>query len=103
MMNHVRYKSYQDLSVDVMSNKAKELDVRNIMQGLEEFANFMSFNANSNGLRILSVETVDQPDVSKQIPSSAEILDMKKHALKKHNAQQQELNKSLSFSDRQVH
>ncbi len=87
-----------------MSDKAKELDVRNIMQGLEEFANFMSFNANSNGLRILSVETVEQAiEPSVQI-STADILDMKKHALKKKkNAQQQSLNKSLSFSDRQVH
>jgi len=102
-MNTYRYKSYQDLSVDAMSDKAKELDVRNIMQGLEEFANFMSFNANSNGLRIISVETVEQSDVPEQMPSSAEILDLKKHTLKKTNSQQQDLNKSLSFSDRQVH
>jgi len=86
-----------------MSNKAKELDVRNIMQGLEEFANFMSFNANSNGLRIISVETVGQTIDHDKAPSSAEILDMKKHALKKNHARQQDLNKSLSFSDRQVH
>jgi len=86
-----------------MSNKAKELDVRNIMQGLEEFANFMSFNANSNGLRIISVETVEQPVDHEKMPSSAEILDMKQHAFKKNNARQQDLNKSLSFSDRQVH
>jgi len=102
-MNTYRYKTYQDLSVGVMSNKAKELEVRNIMQGLEEFANFMSFNANSNGLRILSVETVEQSDVRDEIPSSATILDLKKYALKKTIAKQQELNKSLSFTDRQVH
>ena len=86
-----------------MSNKAKELDARNIMQGLEEFANFMSFNANSNGLRILSVETVEQSIEQDGQSSTADILDMKKHSLKKKNAQQQSLNKSLSFSDRQVH
>ena len=86
-----------------MSNKAKELDARNIMQGLEEFANFMSFNANSNGLRILSVETIEQAVEPNNPPPTADILDMKKHALKKKNAQQQSLNKSLSFSDRQVH
>jgi hypothetical protein len=85
-----------------MSDKAKELDARNIMQGLEEFANFMSFNANSHGLRILSVETVEQAIQQDREPSSAEILDMKKHALKKRNPQQA-LNKSLSFSDRKVH
>jgi len=86
-----------------MSNKAKELDIRNIMQGLEEFANFTSFNASSNDLRIISVETVEQAVEHEKIASSAEILDMKQHSLRKKNAQQQSLNKSLSFSDRQVH
>jgi len=86
-----------------MSNKAKELDVRNIMQGLEEFANFMSFNANSNGLRILSVETVEQAVKQDAVTSTADILDLQKHAQQKKKAQQQSLNKSLSFSDRQVH
>jgi len=86
-----------------MSDKAKELDARNIMQGLEEFANFMSFNANSSGLRILSVETVEQAAEQSAQTSTADIVDMKQHAIRKKPRVQQSLNKSLSFSDRKVH
>ncbi|HAO25724.1 MULTISPECIES: hypothetical protein [unclassified Methylophaga] len=40
-----------------MKNKSLELDLRQIMQGLEEFATFMSYQSNYEGLRILKVET----------------------------------------------
>lgn len=40
-----------------MKNKALELDLRQIRQGLEEFATFMSYQSNYEGLRILKVET----------------------------------------------
>lgn len=39
------------------NKKPQELDARNIMEGLEEFATFASFNSNYSGMRILSVET----------------------------------------------
>lgn len=39
------------------TKQSQELDMRNIMQGLEEFANFMSFSGNHGHMRILSVET----------------------------------------------
>ncbi len=40
-----------------MKNKSLELDLRQILQGLEEFATFMSYQSNYEGLRILKVET----------------------------------------------
>lgn len=40
-----------------MTTRAEELEVRNIMQGLEDFASFMSYKSNYEGMRILSVET----------------------------------------------
>jgi len=40
------------------NKKAHELDARDILQGLEEFATFMSFQSNHGQMRILSVETV---------------------------------------------
>jgi len=87
-----------------MKNKAQELEVRNIMQGLEEFANFMSFNASDNGnLRILSVETVEQSSLQETSKQSAEVFDIKQRSAKKINSQLQSLNKSLSFNDRHVH
>lgn len=41
-----------------------ETDVRDIMQGLEEFATFMSYQSNYEGLRIISVESADSADPS---------------------------------------
>jgi|SRR5690554_1198161 len=43
--------------VNQMKNKALELNLRQIMQGMEEFATFMSYQSNYEGLRILKVET----------------------------------------------
>jgi len=42
-----------------LNNKARELDVRDIMQGMEEFATFTSFQASHSHMRILSVETAE--------------------------------------------
>jgi hypothetical protein len=39
------------------NKKSMELETRNIMEGLEEFATFASFNSNLSGMRVLSVET----------------------------------------------
>jgi hypothetical protein len=86
-----------------MKNKAQELEVRNIMQGLEEFANFMSFRSTSTGLRVLSVETVEQDIQRQQAHTNADILDIRQHIKNKQSSQQQSLNKSLSFVDRKTH
>lgn len=40
-----------------MKHKALELNLRQIMQGMEEFATFMSYKSNYEGLRILKVES----------------------------------------------
>lgn len=55
-----------------MTNKTLELEVRQIMQGLEEFATFMSYQSNYEGLRILKVETQDR--TAPQLPPDNVIL-----------------------------
>lgn len=40
-----------------MKTNSQELEIRNILQGLEEFATFMSYQSNYSALRIISVET----------------------------------------------
>ena len=45
------------------NKKSQELDARNIMEGLEEFATFASFNSNHSGMRILSVETAQPTEL----------------------------------------
>ncbi len=82
-----------------MKNKSQELDMRNIMQGLEEFATFMSYQSNSLGLRILSVETVAQ-DRATQVQEKAQVLTFNQ---RKHKPNQQDLKRALSFQDRLVH
>jgi len=82
-----------------MKNKSQELDMRNIMQGLEEFATFMSYQSNSLGLRIISVETVAQ-DRASQVKEKAQVLSLNQ---RKKVANSQDLKRALSFQDRQVH
>ena len=60
--------------MEFMNKKAQELELRNIMQGLEDFATFMSFKGNGTGLRILSVESVTQPDPVKTKNQTAQDL-----------------------------
>ncbi len=80
-----------------MSKKALELETRNILQGLEEFATFMSFNSDLAGMRILSVESVNRP-IEQRIPQQkADVITMPSdHSRAKKNNSQQ-LYKALSF------
>jgi hypothetical protein len=86
-----------------MRNKAQELELRTIMQGLEEFATFMSYRGNSQGLRIISVETVQQYHASQQqsekptLKAKADVVPITKPS------QEQSLRRSLSFNDRITH
>lgn len=79
-----------------MPKKALELETKNIMQGLEEFATFMSFDSDVSGMRILSVESVEH--ISKRVvpQKKAEVIAMpiKRTPKNRHN---QQLYKSLSF------
>lgn len=86
-----------------MNNKAQELELRNIMEGLEEFATFMSFKGNSAGLRILSVESVTQPADVKPNNRTAQIIKIPKPIAQSNLHLKQSLNKSLSFQDREYH
>lgn len=40
-----------------MKTSSQELELRNILQGLEEFATFISYQSDYSGLRIISVES----------------------------------------------
>jgi hypothetical protein len=57
-----------------MTTRAQELEVRNILQGLEEFASFMSYQSNYEGLRIISVES--NTETNESLPS-AQVLPFK--------------------------
>jgi hypothetical protein len=59
----------------------------------------MSYQSNSLGLRIISVETVAQ-DRASQVKEKAQILSLNQ---RKKVANSQDLKRALSFQDRQVH
>tara|TARA_R110000772_G_scaffold190371_1_gene301194 strand:- start:9 stop:269 length:261 start_codon:yes stop_codon:yes gene_type:complete len=86
-----------------MTKKAQELELRNIMQGLEEFATFMSFRGNSAGLRILSVESVTQSEPIKPKHQTAHVINIPQQTSQSNLRAKQALNKSLSFQDRELH
>ncbi|NQY27621.1 MAG: hypothetical protein HRT92_10680 [Piscirickettsiaceae bacterium] len=80
-----------------MKNNAQELEIVTIMQGLEEFATFMSYKGNNAGLRILSVTSIDKDIVIDQAKQSTDILVIQSHRIKKQNSQKQKITKSLSL------
>ncbi|MBL1322086.1 MAG: hypothetical protein COA63_013660 [Methylophaga sp.] len=80
-----------------MSKKALELETRNLMQGLEEFATFMSFDSDLSGMRILSVETVDIFSEKTVPQKKAEVISMPIKRSKAIKNNDQQLYKSLSF------
>jgi nitrate reductase NapAB chaperone NapD len=86
-----------------MKNKAQELELRNIMQGLEEFANFMSFKSNTTGLRVISVETVEQEMLREQIQSKADVVGIIKYSQQKPSHKQHLLNKSFALVEQKMH
>ena len=85
-----------------MKNKSQELELRNIMQGLEEFATFMSYQSNSLGLRILSVESVEQDRQRVESQHKADVLTFKQRDTPPIH-EHQTIQRSLAFQDRQMH
>jgi hypothetical protein len=83
--------------MEFMNKQSQELELRNIMQGIEEFATFMSFRGNSTGLRILSVESIDQPELAKPEKRKASLIKLSKLDAK------QTVNKALSFQNIEYH
>ncbi len=50
-----------------MKTSSQELEFRNILQGLEEFATFMSYQSDYAGLRIISVESASADNDSQNL------------------------------------
>ncbi|EMR13240.1 hypothetical protein MPL1_06079 [Methylophaga lonarensis MPL] len=61
-----------------MTKKWQELELRNIMQGLEEFATFISYRSHFGDMRVISVESVSSSDRQADNYHSADILAFRK-------------------------
>jgi hypothetical protein len=87
-----------------MTNKAKELDLQNVMEGLQEFATFMSYQSDYSNLKILSVESVEQARRRDAEPNrpKADVIPISKASLAK-TKEATNQHKSLRFFDKVVH
>lgn len=61
-----------------VSKKSQELEVRNIMQGMEEFANFMSLTGSHSEMRILSVETEQPTELPVKRPNRLRVVETRR-------------------------
>ncbi|MFW5451850.1 MAG: hypothetical protein ACKE9I_09635 [Methylophagaceae bacterium] len=90
--------------MEQLNKKTQELDLRNIMQGLEEFATFVSFQSNYSDLRIISVESVESEKQESTVKQRAQVHSIRKaqtHGTSENNPLTS--HKSLAFQDRQAH
>ena len=93
-----------EVFMDQLNKKAQELDLRNIMQGLEEFATFVSFQSNYSDLRIISVESVEADKQEVTVKQRAQVHSIRQPQTQAHSkASKQSVHKSLAFQDKQVH
>ncbi len=81
-----------------MKKKAQELDARTILQGLEEFATFMSFKGDSSGIRILSVETVNHSPYLASASPNDNVISLRRNK-ENRPSEHQSLSNILSTSD----
>jgi hypothetical protein len=84
-----------------MHSKHQELEIRTVLKGLEELATFMSFQSDCGGLRILSVETVEEAAQRELAEQSENVVSLqgKRPAV----GMPDTISKSLQFQDRLLH
>ena len=87
-----------------LNKKAQGLDLRNIMQGLEEFVTFVSFQSSYSDLRIISVESVESEQQVASIKQRAQVRSIRQPQTQADSKEyKQAVHKSLAFQDKQIH
>jgi len=82
-----------------MVNKALELDMLNIIQGIEEFATMMSYQSNYAGVRILSIESPADYARKEKAQRDADNVISFESRVYKHGSSATVVSKQLSFKD----
>ncbi|WP_438971123.1 hypothetical protein [Methylophaga sp.] len=59
-------------------DKQQELDCQQILEGVEEFATFMSYRSDCSGLRILSIETVEEAHMRELAEQNAKVVSIER-------------------------
>ena len=81
--------------------KQQELDCQHVLEGLEEFATFMSYRSDCSGLRILSIETAEQAALRELAEQNAKVVSIERRRSLKNRAVT--ISKELRFNDLNFH
>lgn len=80
-----------------MKHKSLELDLQMALEGMEELTHFIGHHSTSTGLRILSVETVEEAALREQAEKSANVVSLESR--RAHAAAPMPISRSLRFKD----
>lgn len=81
--------------------KQLELDCQQLLEGLEELATFMSYRSDCSGLRILSIETVEQAALREAAEQNAKVVSIERRRSLKNRCVT--ISKELRFNDLNFH
>jgi len=82
-------------------DKQQELDCQQTLEGLEELATFMSFRSDCSGLRILSIETVEEAELREHAEQHAKVVSIERRRSLKNRTVT--ISKELRFNDLNFH
>lgn len=83
-----------------MTDKSLELELRLVLEGMDELATMMSYRSDCVELRILSIETVEEARQRELAEKSANVITLESR--RQHNAPSA-IRNALRFQSRQFH
>ena len=83
-----------------MTDKSQELELKLVMEGMEEFATMLSYASDYKQLCILSVETVEEAMQRELAEKSANVITLES---RRRQSLPTNISKSLRFQDRHFH
>lgn len=81
-----------------MTNKYQELELRLVMEGMEELATFISHHCDCSQLRILSIETEEEAAIRELAEKSANVIAIESR--RQSGQASSHISRSLSLNDR---
>lgn len=84
-----------------MADKLQQLELRLVMEGMEELATFMSYRSDLSKLRILSIETVEEAETRELAEKSPNVIALESR--RQSSPMPNRISKSLSLNDRHYH
>jgi hypothetical protein len=79
-----------------MKHKSLELDLQMTLEGMEELAHFIGHHSTATGLRILSVETVEETAQRERADKSTNVISL---ASRRPHTEPEPISRSLRFKD----